>query len=295
MVQGGADESQDLLTNQFDYIFFTGSTRIGKLVIKASAQYLTPITLELGGKSPCIVHNDANLKVSAARIVWGKFFNAGQSCIAPDYLLVHQDIKQPLLKHLQQQITAFYGDNPATSNDYARMANQQQYDRLAHLLEDCTIVTGGQKNRDDLYIAPTVVDNVSLNHPLMRDEIFGPILPILTYKTIDEALEIVNKQPRALGVYIFSSNKKIQDIILEKTSSGGACINDVMIQAGSPHLPFGGVGLSGFGRYHGNTGFKTFSNVKSVVKNGTWLDVPLRYAPYGKLHQWVKKLLRWKS
>ncbi|MEL6440336.1 MAG: aldehyde dehydrogenase [Cyanobacteria bacterium J06621_8] len=291
VVEGGVETSQELLEQKFDHIFFTGGTRVGRIIMEAAAKHLTPVTLELGGKSPCIVDRDVNLTTAARRIIWGKFINAGQTCIAPDYLLVDRAIKSDLLVEIKQCIADFYGDNPALSPDYARIINQNQFDRLTALLPDEDILVGGQINRDELYIAPTVINNVALDAPVMQEEIFGPILPVVEYDDLDSALAIINSRPKPLALYIFSRNKDIQKRIIQATSSGGVCINDTIMQVGVNELPFGGVGDSGIGSYHGVSSFETFSHHKSVLKRFFFWELNWRFAPYkGKLEQ-VKKMV----
>jgi aldehyde dehydrogenase (NAD+) len=291
VVQGAVETSQQLLKEKFDHIFFTGGTVVGKIVMEAAAKHLTPVTLELGGKSPCFVDADINLEHTARRITWGKFINAGQSCIAPDYLLVDQTIKKDLIEALKHCIGEFYGDSSANSLDYARIINQKNFSRLAALLQDGNIIFGGTTNPETLYIAPTAIDHISLDSPLMQEEIFGPILPIIEYNNLSEAIGIVNAQPKPLALYLFSKNKNYQERVLRETSSGSVCINDTMMQFGVPGLPFGGVGYSGIGSYHGKAGFDTFSHQKSVLKRTFLMDVKLRYAPYqGKLDL-LKKII----
>ncbi|QLE54490.1 aldehyde dehydrogenase [Nostoc sp. TCL26-01] len=284
VVEGGVEASQQLLSQKFDHIFFTGGTAIGKIVMAAAAKHLTPVTLELGGKSPCIVDTEINLEHTAKRIVWGKFLNAGQTCIAPDYLLVNQNIKQDLITALQKTIKEFYGDHPATSPDYARIISQKHFERLTKYLDNGQIIVGGETNSESKYIAPTLLDQVSLSDPVMQEEIFGPILPVIEYKDITEAIALINSQPKPLALYLFSQNQHLQQRILQQTSSGGVCLNDTVMQVGISSLPFGGVGDSGIGSYHGKASFDTFSHYKSVLKNSFWLDLNWRYAPYqGKL------------
>ncbi|GAX35881.1 aldehyde dehydrogenase [Nodularia sp. NIES-3585] len=291
VVEGGVETSQKLLTEKFDHIFFTGSKSVGKIIMEVAAKNLTPITLELGGKSPCIVDTEINLEHTARRIVWGKFLNAGQTCIAPDYLLVDQKIKQDLINSMKKCLIKFYGDNPETSPDYARIINQKQFDRLANLIKDGEIIIGGETNSGERYIAPTLLNHVSLTDAVMQEEIFGPILPIIEYTDITEAIALINSRPKPLALYLFTQNKKLQKQVLQETSSGGFCINDTMLQFGVPSLPFGGVGNSGIGSYHGQASFDTFSHYKSVLKNSFWLDLNWRYAPYkGKL-SFLKRLL----
>jgi len=289
VIQGGVETSQQLLEEKFDHIFFTGGTKVGKIIMEAAAKHLTPVTLELGGKSPCIVDCDLNLTEAAKRIVWGKLINAGQTCVAPDYLLVDRQIKSDLLVEMQKCINDFFASDPANSPDYARIINQKQFDRLTGFLRDGNIVIGGETNASDRYIAPTVIDGVTLDAPIMQEEIFGPILPVIEYENLDSALEIVNNRPKPLALYIFSRNKKVQQRILQVTSSGGVCINDTVLQVGVSELPFGGVGNSGMGNYHGVASFNTFSHHKSVLTKSFLLELNWRYAPYKeKLAQFKK-------
>ncbi|HRN77610.1 MAG TPA: aldehyde dehydrogenase [Candidatus Dependentiae bacterium] len=295
IVQGGIDVGQELLEQKFDYIFFTGSTRVGQFVMQAAAKHLTPLTLELGGKSPCIVHSDAHIPQTAQRLAWGKFLNAGQNCVAPDYALVHISQKYALIDHIKKTITQFFGDNPQTSSDYARIIDERHFDRLVPLLTQGSILTGGQYDRKDLYIEPTLLDNVDLTGSLMQEEIFGPLLPIITYEHIDEAISFINNKSKPIALYIFSRNKKIHNKIIQSTSSGNVGINDTILQAASSYLPFGGTGLSGFGRYHGKASFDIFSNQKSIFKKSLWFDNNLRYPPYGKLQKFIHNITRWKE
>jgi aldehyde dehydrogenase (NAD+) len=291
LVEGDAETAQALLAEKFDHIFFTGGERVGKIVMQAAAKQLTPVTLELGGKSPCIVDTKINMKVAARRIVWGKFLNAGQTCIAPDYLLVDESIKPALVNTLKQVIRDFYGENPAASPDYSRIINERQFDRLVGLLDTEKIVLGGQHDRSNKYMAPTLLDNVTWNDPVMQEEIFGPILPILTYRSLDQAIQQINLRPKPLSLYLFSDSKQVQETVLQQTTSGTAAINEVIMQVGVWDLPFGGVGSSGIGAYHGKYSFDTFSNLKSVLRKPFWFDVNWRYAPYaGKLKAFKKVL-----
>jgi len=292
VVEGGIPETTELLKQKFDYIFFTGSTRVGKIVYKAAAENLTPVTLELGGKSPCIVEKDAPLKVTAKRITWGKFINAGQTCIAPDYLLVHESVKDELLGNIRQYIKEFYGENPKNSPDYLRIVNAPNFARLAGMIEKEKVFTGGETDASDLYISPTILQNVTWDDLVMQDEIFGPILPVITYKTLDEVIPQITKRPKPLALYLFTKNKKIQKRVLNQVSFGGGTLNDTIMHISNDNLPFGGVGESGIGGYHGKAGFDTFSHHKSIMKRATWIDIPLKYPPYssGKLNL-VKKVL----
>lgn len=292
VMEGGAEVTQQLLSQHFDYIFFTGSTRVGQIVMEAAAKTLTPITLELGGKSPCIVDETADLKVAARRIAWGKFLNAGQTCVAPDYLLVQSNIKHEFLEHFKAAIQKFYGDDPKQSPDFPRIINQQHFNRLAALLEDGVIYHGGQTDSDERYIEPTVLIDVKADSKVMQEEIFGPILPVLTFDDFPQALQIVESFPKPLSFYIFTNNRETENQFIHSCSFGGGVVNDVVTHLGNHHLPFGGVGTSGIGSYHGKHSFNTFSHIKSIMKKSFWLDIPFRYAPYkGKL-KWIKKILK---
>ena len=283
VIEGDAEVAKALLAERFDYIFYTGSTAIGRKVMGAAAEHLTPVTLELGGKCPCIVDDSAKLDVAAHRIVWGKFMNAGQTCVAPDYVLVHESIEDELIAKMRDTVREFYGDSPAASADYARIVSTKHFDRLQALLDSPgDTVCGGEADRDSLCISPTICRNVPADSPLMQDEIFGPILPVLTFNSIDEAIRRVNARPKPLALYLFSSDKSAHAAVIAKTSSGGVCINDVILQLSTPNFPFGGVGESGMGRYHGRAGFNAFSNSKTILNRGTWLDPKLRYPPYKK-------------
>lgn len=291
VLEGGVETSEKLLIENFDHIFFTGGTAVGKIVMAAAAKHLTPVTLELGGKSPCIVDTDINLEHTIRRITWGKFVNAGQTCIAPDYLLVDKKIKKDLVNGLQKCLKEFYGDQPDKSPDYARIISQKHFDRLVNFLKDGEIIIGGETKSSERYIAPTLIDNVSLVDSIMQEEIFGPLLPIIEYTDIAEAIALINSRPKPLALYLFSQNKNLQKHVLQETSSGGVCINDTLMQFGVSSLPFGGVGDSGIGSYHGKASFDIFSHHKSVLQNSFWLDLKWRYAPYkGKLPL-IKKLL----
>ena len=292
VVQGGVETSTALLAEKFDYIFFTGSEHVGKIVARAAAEHLTPTTLELGGKSPCIVDKDADLKVAAKRIVWGKYINAGQTCVAPDYLLVHADVKGRLLPLMQEAVRTFYGDNPRTSPDFARIINRKNFDRLSRFLNDGEVVTGGEADAQALYIAPTILDNVSWNDEVMREEIFGPVLPVLTFTGLDEVMVRLNDHARPLSLYYFSGSKKKQKRVTEAVNYGGGCINDTLVHLANPNLPFGGTGNSGIGAYHGRATFETFTQQKSMMKKATWIDLPLRYPPYKGKMGLVKKVIK---
>ena len=290
--EGGVEISQELLAEKFDHIFFTGGTKIGQIVMEAAAKNLTPVTLELGGKSPCIVDRNVDLKESAKRITWGKFLNSGQTCIAPDYLLVERTIKNDLITAINQCIKDFYGTEPQSSPDYARIVSQRHFARLIALLQDGKIITGGKTDEANLYISPTLMDNVPLDAPIMQEEIFGPILPIIEYTNLEEAIAFVNERPKPLALYIFSKDKITQQKVINSTSSGGVCINDTIMQVGVPELPFGGVGNSGIGNYHGKASFDTFSHHKSILQRYFWFDLNWRYAPYKNKIEQIKRLMK---
>ncbi|AKD05892.1 aldehyde dehydrogenase [Pontibacter korlensis] len=292
-VQGGVETTQHLLKQRFDYIFFTGSTQVGKIVMKAAAEHLTPVTLELGGKSPAIVAEDADLSLAARRIAWGKFLNAGQTCVAPDYLLVHEQVKEELIQLLSHYIESFYGEDPMQSPDYARIVNERHFKRLSGYLKDGVIRAGGTTDLTQRYIAPTILDQVTWQHSVMQEEIFGPILPVLTVGSLEEAIHMVRQHEKPLALYFFSSNSQKQDLVLKHTYFGGGCINDTISHLVNPNLPFGGVGQSGMGSYHGQSSFDLFSQQKSVLHRGTWVDLPMRYPPYGDKLPMLRKLFRW--
>ena len=291
VVEGGAKVSQDLLRQKWDYIFFTGSVRIGKIVYKAAAEHLTPVTLELGGKSPCIVDETANLKIAARRIVWGKFLNAGQTCIAPDYLIVKNEIKDTFIDLLKKEISKAYGDNPKLSKDYPRIINNANILRLSSMLEDVNVIFGGDTDVNENYVSPTLVDAPSLDSQLMQGEIFGPILPILAYENMDEIEKVINRFPNPLSFYIFSTNKKFRNYFIKKFSFGGGVINDTVVHFINDRLPFGGVGESGLGAYHGKHSFDIFTRPKSIITRYNWPDIPIRYLPSDKFKQNVISFL----
>ena len=291
VIEGGIETNQALLAEKFDHIFFTGGTAIGKIVMAAAAKHLTPVTLELGGKSPCIVDATCDLEITAKRIIWGKFYNCGQTCIAPDYLLVQKSIKPILLEKLISYIKTFFGDNPQQSADLGRIVNERQFDRLVGLLDEGKILVGGQYDRGDRYIAPTLIDQVSPDAKVMAEEIFGPILPILEYDQIEEAIALVNAQPKPLALYLFSKNEQLQQRIVQEVAYGGGCFNDIILHVGNPELPFGGVGNSGIGSYHGKASFDTFSHRKSILKNSFRFDLKWRYPPYTMSLETLKKFI----
>ena len=282
--EGDGKTASDLMTQQFDHVFFTGGENIGKKVMEAASKNLTPVTLELGGKSPAIVIDGANLEVTAKRIIWGKSLNAGQTCIAPDHLLVKDRLFDSLISNLKNSINDFYGDNPLKSEHLGRIINQKQFNRLNNLLEQAKqngqILYGGDSDEIEKRISPTLIKIENRNDPLMKEELFGPLLPILLIKNLEEAISDFKFLPKPLALYLFGGGEKEQVQIVASTSSGGVCFNDVVLQAGIPELPFGGVGSSGMGKYHGKAGFDNFTHYKSVLKRPFWLDLNFRYPPY---------------
>lgn len=292
VIQGGVPETTLLLKERWDYIFFTGSVVVGKVVAKAAAPYLTPLTLELGGKNPCIIDNSMSTQLIAKRLVWGKFVNAGQTCIAPDYLVVHSTVKAQLISDLKTEIIKAYGENPQESEDYPRIINAKNLSRLTTMLKDSKVIFGGEYDSEDCYLAPTLIDQPTLDSAVMKDEIFGPILPILSYETESDIQAILSQYEKPLGFYIFSTKASFYKKMIETYSFGGGTINDTMIHFGNSKLPFGGVGESGMGAYHGRLGFDTFSHKKGIVIKGNWLDIPLRYAPYKNKLNTLKKLFK---
>ena len=291
VIEGGVPETSALLAERWDHIFFTGSTRVGRIVYEAAAKHLTPVTLELGGKSPCVVDAELDLVPTARRIVWGKFFNTGQTCVAPDYVLVHRDQEQPLLSAMKDTLREFYGDEPKQSPDYGRIVNSGHHQRLVGYLKDADVFVGGQHDAEERYLAPTILRNVKPDDPVMQEEIFGPILPVLVVDSVDEAIAFINAREKPLALYVFTSDSANAERVLSNTSSGGACVNDAISHLAVPELPFGGVGESGMGAYHGSHSFETFSHRKSVLKRWTWPDVKLRYPPYADKLELVKKVV----
>ncbi|AHF08129.1 aldehyde dehydrogenase [Desulfitobacterium metallireducens] len=295
VIEGGAEASTELLNLKFDKIFFTGSVVVGKIVAQAAAQYLTPVTLELGGKSPCIVHKDAKLDLAAKRIVWGKFLNAGQTCIAPDYLFVHKDVKEELVEHMQGYIRNFYGQDSQTmlqNNDLTVIVNDRHFQRLITYLERAHVLAGGGYDEKRRFIEPTILDQVDWNHPVMQEEIFGPILPVLEYEDLEEVIAQVNEHEKPLALYFFSENKGLQDRILQGISFGGGCFNDTVMHIVTPYLPFGGVGNSGNGAYHGKSSFEAFSHQKSILSQSTQFDLPVRYPSFKYALQAIRFLMK---
>ena len=289
VVEGGRAENKALLDQEFDYIFFTGGVTVGKEVMEKAARHLTPVTLELGGKSPCIVDHTAKLDLAAKRLVFGKLLNCGQTCVAPDYLLIERSVKERFLESVRKWITVMYGENALTNDGYVKMINQKHFDRVCGLIDPEKVVIGGASDPATLKIQPTVMDNVTPEDAVMQEEIFGPVLPVLTFDTIEEAETFVRSRPHPLALYLFTENKAVKERFLRRVSFGGGCINDTIIHLATSRLGFGGVGNSGMGSYHGKKSFDTFSHEKSIVDKSTWLDLPMRYAPYTKAGE---KLIR---
>ncbi|HID0815647.1 aldehyde dehydrogenase [Clostridium botulinum] len=285
VITGGIEESTALLKEKFDYIFYTGGINVGKIVMRAAAEHLTPITLELGGKSPCIVDKDANIDLAARRIAWGKFLNAGQTCVAPDYLVVHRNIKEKLISSIENYIIEFFGENTFESEDYPRIINERHFKRLEGYLKEGKIVSGGNTDINNLYIEPTIIEGINFENRIMKEEIFGPIFPVIEFEDIDKVIDIVKNNPKPLALYYFSENKEKQEFIIKNISFGGGCINDTIMHLSTSTLPFGGVGNSGIGGYHGRASFDTFSHKKSILKKSNLIDIKIRYAPFkGKIN-----------
>ena len=292
VILGGVAISEELLKLKWDYVFFTGSVPVGRIVAKAIAPHLTPATLELGGKNPCIIHSSAKIDLAAKRIVWGKFINAGQTCISPDYILIDKKKKTEFTEAVKREIKAAFGEDPRNSSDYARIINKENFERLQAMLDGQTVITGGQTDATDNYIAPTLLNEPSLDAEVMQDEIFGPILPILSFSDERELEKIIGHYPDPLALYVFAEDKDFSEKILLKYRFGGGASNDVVVHIANKNLPFGGVGSSGYGGYHGKFSFDTFTHKKSISKRATWIDIPLRYAPYtGKLPL-IKKVMK---
>ncbi len=291
LIRGEHSLSDYLLNYTFDYIFFTGSPEVGKKVMRKAAENLTPVTLELGGKNPCVVAADARLDYAARRIASGKFINAGQTCIAPDYLLVDAKVKDRFLELLAGEIKAFYGEDPAVSRDYCHMISAEKAVRMEKFMKNGQIFMGGKTDPGKCYVAPTIITGVKPDDPVMQEEIFGPVLPVITFTDFSEVYSIISRQPKSLAAYIFTNSKKLAREFLAGTQSGSAAINDTVMQVASPELPFGGVGPSGMGRYHGRASFETFSNMRAVMKKSTLVDIFVRYPPYTSLKEKVLKLL----
>jgi aldehyde dehydrogenase (NAD+) len=289
VVQGGREVNQILLEQRFDVIFFTGSPTLGKIVMQAAAKNLTPVVLELGGKSPCIVDAGANIKLAARRIAWGKCINAGQTCIAPDYLFVHHSVKDRLVSGIANAIEEMYGKEIKQSRFFPRIVNDQAMERLQKLMQHGKISYGGEVDLSQKFIAPTVIEDIQPDFPIMQEEIFGPLLPLMTFENLDKVVDFINAHEKPLAFYYFGNNKVAKDI-LSKTTSGGGCINDTLMHIANHHLPFGGVGNSGMGGYHGKFSFQAFSHSRAIVNSPVWIDLPFKYAPF-KFFRWIKKIL----
>ena len=283
VVEGGREENTELLKQRFDYIFFTGGVNVGKLVMEAAAKHLTPVTLELGGKSPCIVDETADIRLTARRLVWGKYLNAGQTCVAPDYLLGQSTVRDKLIEMMKKEIRRQFGEEPLKNKDYVKIVNIKHMKRLQGLMRDTVILAGGRVSEELRKIEPTILGGINENSPVMQEEIFGPLLPVLTFERIEEAVSFVNKREKPLALYLFTKSAQNEKKVLKNTSCGGGCVNDVVVHLATPYMPFGGVGNSGMGSYHGKQSFETFSHKKSIMKKALWLDIPLRYQPYRKI------------
>ncbi len=291
-VLGDAEVASKLMDRRWDHVFFTGGTEIGRKVMMTCAKHLTPVTLELGGKSPCVIDRELDLEVAARRVAWGKTVNAGQTCIAPDFLAVHRDVKVKFVEALRQALEEFYGENPLDSRWYGKIVSDRHFARLENMLEGATVLFGGKRDRTTRRFAPTAVEVRDLEHPLMKEEIFGPILPILTWETDEELSRILNLHPRPLAFYVFSKRSSFADSLVKTFSFGGACVNDTLLHIANGELPFGGIGESGIGAYHGQYGFDVFSHRKAVVVRPFWMDLKLRYPPYPSSWKKIKGLLQ---
>ena len=293
LLQGdGSQVIPELMTHRFDHVFFTGSIPVGKKILEMAAPHLTPVTLELGGKSPCLVDDKVNIKVAARRIIWGKYWNAGQTCVAPDYVLLHSRVKEVFIAAMQQAIVDFYGEDPAASPDYSRIINAKRFDVLQAYLKQGRIIHGGNTNRDDLYIAPTLLADVPWDASLMQEEIFGPILPVITFDELPQAVQMIRRHPYPLSLYVFTKRASTRKLFEEQVRFGGGCINNTLVHLTNPELPFGGIGPSGSGRYHGRYSFEAFTHPKGIMRSATWLDVPIKYPPFKKKLKYVKMLIK---
>ncbi len=290
VVEGGRAENTELLEQKFDYIFFTGGVTVGRLVMEKASRHLTPVSLELGGKSPCVIDKTANLKLAAKRLAFGKYLNLGQTCVAPDYLLINQEIKDEFLKIFIDTVKKMYGDSPLDNKDYGKMINEKHYTRVMGFIDREKVVLGGQGREDELRIEPTILDHVTAEDAVMQEEIFGPILPVLTYDKLEEAVKFIEERPHPLALYIFSNDKKVQKYFTEKLAFGGGCINDTVLHLATSRMGFGGVGNSGMGAYHGIQSFRTFTHEKSILKKYNWIDMPMRYQPYSTFYDKVVRM-----
>ncbi|MFA6624576.1 MAG: aldehyde dehydrogenase [Bacilli bacterium] len=292
-VEGGREANSLLLEQRFDYIFFTGSVNVGKLVMEKASRYLTPVSLELGGKSPCIIDKNTDIQLAAKRLVFGKFLNAGQTCVAPDYVIVHKDIEEELIKNVRYWIDNMYKGDALNDPDYPCIVNDKHFERILGLIDKDKVVYGGKFNKERRQIEPTVLKDVTLDDAVMKEEIFGPIMPILTYKTKEDLLKIIHSYEKPLALYLFTDDRKFEDYIISHVSYGGGCINDTIVHLATSNMGFGGVGYSGMGSYHGELSFKTFSHIKSVAERHNWLDLNIRYHPYSKKKEKIlRKLMK---
>ena len=291
VIEGGVKETTELLKERFDKIFYTGSSPVGKIIMKAAAENLTPVVLELGGKSPAIITKNASIKMTAKRLVWGKFLNGGQTCVAPDYLMVHKSVKQKLIEEIKKQITKIHGDDPQQSEAFVRIINPRHFKRLTQLMDQSKIILGGETDEKDLYIAPTLMDNVTWDDAVMKEEIFGPILPILEYEELDEAIRQIKSKEKPLALYLFTNKNSIRDKVFNEISFGGGALNETIMHLTNPNLPFGGVGNSGTGNYHGEFGFNTFSHQKSIIQKPNWFEPFVKYAPYNNFKLKILRML----
>ncbi len=290
VIDGGREENACLLEQKFDYIFFTGSQNVGKEVLRKSAEHLTPVSLELGGKSPCVVDASANIRLAARRIVFAKFLNCGQTCVAPDYIYCQESVREDLLMHIRREIIRQFGEHPLTNPDYGKIINQKHFDRIRALIDEKKVYCGGEVREKELRIAPTVLDGVNWDDAVMQEEIFGPVLPVLTYHSLEDLIRLLNERPHPLAAYYFSSDKALIRRFTSKVQFGGGCINDAVIHLATSAMPFGGVGASGMGSYHGKAGFDTFSHKKSIVDKKTFIDLPMRYQPYTKVYDTLVRM-----
>ena len=290
VIDGGREENACLLEQKFDYIFFTGSQNVGKEVLRKSAEHLTPVSLELGGKSPCVVDASANIRLAARRIVFAKFLNCGQTCVAPDYIYCQESVREDLLMHIRREIIRQFGEHPLTNPDYGKIINQKHFDRIRALIDEKKVYCGGEVREKELRIAPTVLDGVTWDDAVMQEEIFGPVLPVLTYHSLEDLIRLLNERPHPLAAYYFSSDKALIRRFTSKVQFGGGCINDAVIHLATSAMPFGGVGASGMGSYHGKAGFDTFSHKKSIVDKKTFIDLPMRYQPYTKVYDTLVRM-----
>lgn len=286
---GGREVISSLLKERYDYIFFTGGTTLGKIVMRSAAENLTPLTLELGGKSPCVVTKNAKIKLAAKRIAWAKCLNSGQTCLAPDYLLIENSVKEEFIEEFKRNVVLFFGKNPKESEYYPRIISESHFDKVFSFLTGGNVVFGGEADKATKYISPTILENVDLKHPVMTEEIFGPILPVIPFDNLSKAIDFINEREKPLALYVYTEKAKEANRFIEEVSFGGGCVNDCIVHVANSNIPFGGVGLSGMGLYHGEASFNTFSNTKGILRKSTMLDIPLRYAPYTDK---VMKMLR---